>query len=70
MTNIYGIDNIIAIHTHNIHGSQFKNEVGKIKKLPDYKLATVELDSPVTIEFKQIKGTEDTPDNKQKPKLT
>eukprot|EP00796_Vickermania_ingenoplastis_P003834 gene3834-2714_t len=50
LRNIYGIDNV--------------NEVGTIKNLPDFKIAVVELDVPVSVEFKQIKGSEDTPDNK------
>lgn len=64
LRNIYGIDNVVRIGIRNIRGKRFKNEVGAIKSLPDYKVAVVELDTPVTIEMKQIKGSEDTPDNK------
>lgn len=65
LRNIYGLDNIIRIHTRNVKGRFFKNELGKIKTLPDYKEATITLDAPVRVDFKQIKGTEDTPDNKK-----
>lgn len=64
LRNIYGIDNVVRIGIRNMRGRRFKNEVGAIKSLPDYKVAVVELDTPVSIEFKQIKGSEDTPDNK------
>lgn len=65
LKNIYGLDNIIKVTTRNVKGRFFKNEIGKIKSLPDYKEATVVLDAPVRVDFKQIKGTEDTPDNKK-----
>lgn len=64
LRNIYGIDNVVRIGIRNVRGKRFKNEVGSIKSLPDYKVAVVELDTPVVIEMKQIKGSEDTPDNK------
>lgn len=64
LKNIYNVDNIVRISVRNVRGRRFKNEVGAIKVMPDYKVAVVELDSPVVVEFKQIKGTEDTPDNK------
>lgn len=64
LRNIYGIDNVVRIGIRNVRGKRFKNEVGAIKSLPDYKVAVVELDTPVVIEMKQIKGSEDTPDNK------
>jgi len=66
LRNIYGLDNIISIQTRNVKGRFFKNEVGKIKSLPDYKEATVRLDAAVRVDFKQIKGTEDSADNQKK----
>ncbi|AYU79424.1 hypothetical protein LdCL_250014500 [Leishmania donovani] len=70
LKNIYNIDNVVRISVRNMRGRRFKNEVGEIKSLPDYKVAVVELDSPVSIVFKQIKGTEDTPDNKPVAQIT
>lgn len=70
LKNIYGIDNVVRISVRNVRGKRFKNEVGMIKTLPDYKIAVVELDSPVVVEFKQIKGTEDTPDNKPQAQIS
>lgn len=64
LRNIYGLDNIVHVAVRNLRGRRLKNEVGAIKTLPDYKLAIVELDTPVIIEMKQIKGSEDTPDNR------
>ncbi|KAG5476957.1 hypothetical protein LSCM1_05291 [Leishmania martiniquensis] len=69
LRNIYNIDNVVRISVRNMRGRRFKNEVGEIKSLPDYKVAVVELDSPVSVVFKQIKGTEDTPDNKPTAQL-
>lgn len=64
LRNIYQIDNIVEISVRNMRGKRYKNEVGTIKQLPDVKIATVSLDAPIVIDFKQIKGTEETPDNK------
>lgn len=65
LRNVYGLENIINIETRNYRGRYYKNEVGAIRNLPDYKEATVTLDAPVVVDFKQLKGTEDTPDNKK-----
>lgn len=62
LRNIYGIDSIVGIGVRNVAGRRFKNEVGKIKMLPEQKIATVILDTPVIVDFKQIKGTDDTAD--------
>ncbi|CCW63408.1 unnamed protein product [Phytomonas sp. EM1] len=70
LKNIYGIDPIVRIQVHNQRGRRFKNEVGQIKSLPDYKVAVVELESPVKIEMKQLKGTEDTPDNSPRAQIS
>lgn len=70
LKNIYNIDNVVRIGVRNMRGKRFKNEVGQIKAMPDYKVAVVELDAPVSIEFKQIKGTEDTPDNKPQAQIS
>jgi len=70
LRNLYQIDNVVRISVRNARGRRFKNEVGTIKQLPDYKIAVVELDTPVSIDFKQIKGTEDTPDNKPQAQVT
>jgi large subunit ribosomal protein L23 len=65
LRNVYGLENIISVDTKNFRGRYYKNEVGAIRNLPDYKEATVTLDAPVVVDFKQLKGTEDTPDNKK-----
>lgn len=70
LKNIYSIDNVVRISVRNMRGRRFKNEVGQIKTYPDYKVAVVELDGPVSIELKQIKGTEDTPDNKPQAQIS
>ncbi|EPY42757.1 hypothetical protein AGDE_01166 [Angomonas deanei] len=70
LKNIYNIDNIAQIGVRNVRGKRFKNEVGTIKSHPDYKTAVVELDSPVVVEFKHIKGTEDTPDNQPQAQIS
>lgn len=70
LKNLYNIDNVVRIAVHNVRGRHFKNEVGEIKSMPDYKIALVELDTPVVIEFKQIKGTDDTPDNKPQSQIS
>ncbi|KAH9586560.1 Ribosomal protein L25/L23 [Trypanosoma melophagium] len=70
LKNIYGVDNIVRIQVRNMRGRRYKNEVGEIKAMDDYKVAVVELDSPVSVEFKQIKGTEDTPDNKSQARIS
>lgn len=64
LRNIYGIDNVARIDVRNFQGKKYKNELGQIKQLPSVKSAIVTLDSPVSIDLKAIKGTEDTPDNK------
>lgn len=66
LRNIHGIDNIIDIKTKNVSGRTFKNEIGKIKMLPDVKLAFVTLDAPVRIDFKLVKTTEEADADKQK----
>mmetsp|Transcript_2928 Transcript_2928/g.3311 ORF Transcript_2928/g.3311 Transcript_2928/m.3311 type:complete len:243 (-) Transcript_2928:64-792(-) len=66
LKNVYGFDNIVAIHTRNLTPRRYKNEVGSIKLSAAYKQATVILDAPVKIDFKAIKGTEDTPDNQKR----
>ncbi|CCW70900.1 unnamed protein product [Phytomonas sp. Hart1] len=70
LKNLYDIDPIVRVQVRNKRGRRFKNEVGQIKSLPDYKVAVVELDSPVKIEIKQIKGSEDTPDNSPQAQLS
>eukprot|EP00758_Cryptobia_borreli_P002281 Tbor_TRINITY_DN2913_c0_g1::TRINITY_DN2913_c0_g1_i1::g.1081::m.1081 len=65
LKNVYQLDNIISVRTRNIKGRYFKNEVGTIKSMPDYKEAIVKLDAPVKVDFKQIQGTEDAPDSKK-----
>ncbi|KAH8619110.1 hypothetical protein ERJ75_000213500 [Trypanosoma vivax] len=69
LRNIYGIDNIVGIQARNMSGRRYKNEVGAIRRMNDYKLAIVELDSPVSVELKQIKGTEDTSDNRPQSRI-
>lgn len=69
LRNIYGIDNIVQITVRNSRGRRYKNEVGEIKAMDDYKVAVVQLDSPVSVDFKQIKGTEDTPDSKPQTQI-
>lgn len=70
LKNVYNIDNVVHVMVRNKRGRRFKNEVGMIKTLPDYKVAVVTLDAPVTIELKQIKGTDDTPDNAKTAQIT
>lgn len=64
LKNVYGMDNIVHVIVRNMPHRKYKNEVGTIKLTPGLKQATVILDTPVKIDFKAIKGTEDTPDNK------
>jgi large subunit ribosomal protein L23 len=59
LRNIYGIENIVSVQVRNVSGRRWKNELGFIRQAPDTKLATVMLDAPVKIDFKQVKGTED-----------
>lgn len=59
LRNVYGIENIVSVHTRNVAGRRWKNELGFIRQLPDVKYAYVTLDAPVKIDFKQVKGTED-----------
>lgn len=66
LKNVYGFENIVSIKTRNLTPRRYKNEVGSIKLSAAYKQATVVLDAPVKIDFKAIKGTEDTPDNQQR----
>ncbi|KPI88334.1 hypothetical protein ABL78_2573 [Leptomonas seymouri] len=70
LKHLYHIDNVVRISVRNVRGKRFKNEVGQIKSMPDYKVAVVELDAPVSIELKQFKGTEDTPDNKPQAQIS
>jgi large subunit ribosomal protein L23 len=64
LKNVYGMDNIVSISTKNYSHRKYKNEVGTIKTIAGIKSAIVLLDAPVKVDFKAIKGTEDTPDNK------
>nr|6YXX_AX Chain AX, uL23m [Trypanosoma brucei brucei]6YXY_AX Chain AX, uL23m [Trypanosoma brucei brucei] len=70
LKNIYGIDNVVRVEVRNRRGRRYKNEVGEIKMMDDYKVAVVELDTPVSVELKQIKGTEDTSDNRPQERIT
>nr|CCC94698.1 conserved hypothetical protein [Trypanosoma congolense IL3000] len=70
LRNIYGIDNVVRVQVRNRRGRRYKNEVGEIRMLNDYKLAVVELDTPVSVELKQIKGTEDTSDNRPQERIS
>ncbi|RNF20135.1 putative protein kinase [Trypanosoma conorhini] len=70
LKNIYGIDNVVRIQVRNARGRRYKNELGEIKAMDDYKIAVVELDSPVSVDFKQIKGTEDTPDSRPQTQIS
>ena len=62
LRNLYNVENIVNITTKNVTGRRYKNEIGAIRHTGQQKLAFVKLDSPVKIELKQIKGTDDTPD--------
>ena len=59
LTQLYGLDNIVQVHVRNHRGKFFKNELGIIKTLPDYKEAVVVLDTPVRVDLKVVKATED-----------
>jgi large subunit ribosomal protein L23 len=63
LSHIYGIDNVAHVATRNVKGRRYKNEVGAIKTFPDFKEAVVTLDTPVKIDFKLVKGTEDAAEN-------
>lgn len=67
LKNVYGMDNIVHVTTKNFSHRKYKNEVGTIKTIAGIKSAMVLLDAPVKVDFKAIKGTEDTPDNKPQP---
>jgi large subunit ribosomal protein L23 len=64
LQNVHGFENVTRVTTRNIAGMQYKNEVGAIKQMEDYKEVQVTLDSPVIIELKQVKETSDVGDSK------
>lgn len=59
LRNVYGLENIVSLSVRNVSGRRWKNELGYIRQSPQMKIATVLLDAPVKIDFKQVKGQED-----------
>ena len=59
LRNVYGFDNIVNVSVRNVSGRRWKNELGFIRQADARKIATITLDAPVKIDFKQVKGTED-----------
>uniref|UniRef100_A0A7S1KY29 Uncharacterized protein n=1 Tax=Neobodo designis TaxID=312471 RepID=A0A7S1KY29_NEODS len=66
LQNVHGFENIDGVETRNYTGLRYKNEIGTIKQLEDYKEAEVRLDSPVIVELKTVKETSDVGDGKLK----
>lgn len=65
LRNVHGMDNIdpdANTEKRNYAGIPYKNEVARVKQLPDYKEITVPLTEPVMVELKQVKDTSDTGD--------
>ena len=59
LENVYGIDDIEAVNVKNFAGEPYRNEIGAIKQTPPYKMAYVKVENPVSLQIKQVKGTED-----------
>jgi large subunit ribosomal protein L23 len=69
LQNVHGFEGIDAVETRNYSGLRYKNEIGTIKQMEDYKEATVRLESPVLIELKQVKETSDVGDGKERDQM-
>jgi large subunit ribosomal protein L23 len=66
LENVHGFENIDGVTTQNHSGMRYKNEIGTIKQMDDYKEADVRLDSPVIVELKTVKETSDVGDGKSR----